>query len=101
MQNFLEQDYKIPTYAVFIIIALGTIVVGLTLGGVSAPKNAKRKWEYNGGATCPLYTNSGVSSKWVCSSRASSVCQFRDALYIGGGHSGYVISPVHSGGLFR
>ena len=41
IQNFLEQDYKMPTYAVFIIIALGTIVVGLTLGGVSVPKHLK------------------------------------------------------------
>ena len=34
-----------PTYAVFIVIALGTIVVGLTLGGVSVPQDpCNMKW---------------------------------------------------------
>ena len=36
-QVLLEQEYDLPTYAVFIIIAVATIVVGLTLGGVSVP----------------------------------------------------------------
>ena len=34
-QVLLEEDYKLPTYAVFIVIAVATIVVGLSLGGVS------------------------------------------------------------------
>ena len=34
-QDLLEKDYQLPTYAVFIVIAVATIVVGLTLGGVS------------------------------------------------------------------
>ena len=34
-QVVLEEQYELPTYAVFIIIALTTIVVGLGLGGVS------------------------------------------------------------------
>ena len=34
-QVFLEEHYELPTYAVFIVIALFTIVIGLTLGGVS------------------------------------------------------------------
>ena len=35
LQTTLEKEYELPTYAVFIVIALATIVVGLTLGGVS------------------------------------------------------------------
>ncbi len=35
LQEKLERDYQLPTYAVFVIIAVATIVVGLTLGGVS------------------------------------------------------------------
>ena len=35
MQTVLEKDYKLPTYAIFIVIAIATIVVGLILGGVS------------------------------------------------------------------
>ena len=35
LQVVLEEKYELPTYAVFIIIALVTIVVGLSLGGVS------------------------------------------------------------------
>ena len=34
-QVLLEEKYELPTYAVFIVIALATIVVGLGLGGVS------------------------------------------------------------------
>ena len=34
-QVLLEERYELPTYAVFIVIALATIVVGLALGGVS------------------------------------------------------------------
>ena len=34
-QVLLEEDYELPTYAVFIVIAITTIVVGLALGGVS------------------------------------------------------------------
>lgn len=34
-QVILEEKYELPTYAVFIVIAVATIVVGLTLGGVS------------------------------------------------------------------
>ena len=34
-QVVLEERYELPTYAVFIVIALATIVVGLALGGVS------------------------------------------------------------------
>lgn len=36
-QVLLEEDYELPTYAVFIVIAVATIVVGLSLGGVSCP----------------------------------------------------------------
>ncbi len=35
MQEVLEKDYQLPTYAIFIIIAVATIVFGLALGGVS------------------------------------------------------------------
>lgn len=35
VQVILEEKYELPTYAVFILIAIGTIVVGLALGGVS------------------------------------------------------------------
>lgn len=35
IQETLEKDYNLPTYAIFGLIALGTIVVGLVLGGVS------------------------------------------------------------------
>jgi len=35
VQVLLEQNYQLPTYAVFILIALGTILVGLTLGGLT------------------------------------------------------------------
>ena len=31
----LEQEYELPTYSVYVIIAVATIVVGLLLGGVS------------------------------------------------------------------
>ena len=34
-QVLLEEQYELPTYAVFIVIALATIFIGLTLGGVS------------------------------------------------------------------
>ena len=34
-QVLLEEEYELPTYAVFIVIAIATIVVGLALGGVS------------------------------------------------------------------
>jgi hypothetical protein len=34
-QVLLEEKYELPTYAVFIVIAVATIVVGLALGGVS------------------------------------------------------------------
>ena len=34
-QVLLEEQYELPTYAVFIVIAVATIVVGLALGGVS------------------------------------------------------------------
>jgi len=33
-QEQLEKDYGVPTYGVFILLALATIVVGLSLGGV-------------------------------------------------------------------
>jgi len=35
-QEVLEKDYNMPTYGVFIILAVATIIVGLSLGGVSA-----------------------------------------------------------------
>lgn len=35
IQVYLEQEYSIPTYGVFIIIAIGTIVIGLILGGIT------------------------------------------------------------------
>ena len=35
IQDMLQQDYQLPTYAVFLIIAALTIAVGLVLGGVS------------------------------------------------------------------
>ena len=35
MQTILEKDYKLPTYAIFILVAVATIVFGLLLGGVS------------------------------------------------------------------
>ena len=35
VQVVLEDKYELPTYAVFIIIAGITIVIGLILGGVS------------------------------------------------------------------
>ncbi len=34
-QEILEKEYNVPTYGVFVILAIATIVVGLTLGGVS------------------------------------------------------------------
>ena len=34
IQVLLEKDYQMPTYAIFIIIAMATIVMGLGLGGV-------------------------------------------------------------------
>lgn len=34
-QVVLETDYGMPTYAIFILIAVATIVFGLLLGGVS------------------------------------------------------------------
>ena len=34
LQVVLEEKYELPTYAVFIVIAVATIVVGLSLGGV-------------------------------------------------------------------
>ena len=35
VQVVLEDQYELPTYAVFILIAVITIVIGLILGGVS------------------------------------------------------------------
>ncbi len=35
LQEKLEKEYQLPTYAVFIVIAIATIVLGLSLGGVS------------------------------------------------------------------
>ena len=35
VQVVLEKDYELPTYAIFILIAIATIVIGLLLGGVS------------------------------------------------------------------
>ncbi len=35
LQVVLEKDYELPSYAVFVVIAIATIVVGLTFGGVS------------------------------------------------------------------
>lgn len=34
-QDVLENQYQVPTYAIFILLAVATIVVGLILGGVS------------------------------------------------------------------
>ena len=34
-QTMLEDTYNLPTYAVFIVVAIATIVIGLVLGGVS------------------------------------------------------------------
>ena len=36
MQEVLEKDYQVPTYGIFIIIAVATILFGLALGGVSS-----------------------------------------------------------------
>ncbi len=35
LQEKFVNDYQLPTYAVFVVIAVATIVIGLTLGGVS------------------------------------------------------------------
>ena len=35
LQTMLEKEYELPTYTVYMIIAVATIVVGLLLGGVS------------------------------------------------------------------
>ena len=34
LQTILEEDYELPTYAVFVVIAVATILIGLLLGGV-------------------------------------------------------------------
>ena len=34
LQVVLEEKYELPTYAVFIVIAVATIVIGLSLGGI-------------------------------------------------------------------
>ena len=35
LQTMLEKEYELPTYTVYVIIAVATIIVGLLLGGVS------------------------------------------------------------------
>lgn len=35
LQSQLEEEYELPTYAVFIIIAIATIIIGLGLGGIT------------------------------------------------------------------
>jgi hypothetical protein len=35
LQTMLEKEYELPTYTVYVIIAVATIIVGLLLGGIT------------------------------------------------------------------